>query len=60
MRGQVTIQSAIDELQRMFKLLNATYFNGELERPVITILTDNNAKVSQPNVVWRSSEIIHL
>ena len=24
----------------MFKLLNATYFNDELERPVITILTD--------------------
>ena len=40
MKGQVTIQSAIDELQRMFKLLNATYFNNELERPVITILTD--------------------
>jgi hypothetical protein len=41
MRGQITIQSAIDELQRMFKLLNSTYFNDELERPVITILTDN-------------------
>jgi len=40
MKGVVTIQSAIDELQRMFKLLNATYFGGELERPVITILTD--------------------
>ena len=24
----------------MFRLLNAIYFNGELERPVITILTD--------------------
>jgi len=24
----------------MFRLLNATYFNGELERPVISILTD--------------------
>jgi len=43
MKGQVTIQSAIDELQRMFKLLNATYFNNELERPVITILTDNTS-----------------
>ena len=41
MKGQVTIQSAIDELQRMFKLLNATYFNNELERPVITIHTDH-------------------
>ena len=43
MKGQVTIQSAIDELQRMFKLLNETYFNGELERPVITILTDTTS-----------------
>ena len=41
MKGQVTIQSAIDELQRMFKLLNVTYFGGELERPVITIHTDH-------------------
>ena len=40
MKGKVTIQSAIDELQRMFKFLNSTYFNDELERPVITILTD--------------------
>ncbi|MDR3314130.1 MAG: SprT-like domain-containing protein [Oscillospiraceae bacterium] len=40
MKGEVTIQSAIDELQRMFKFLNAHYFNNELERPVITILTD--------------------
>ena len=40
MKGEITIQSAIDELQRMFKLLNRTYFGGELERPVITILTD--------------------
>jgi len=42
-KGQITIQSAIDELQRMFKLLNETYFNNELERPVITILTDNTS-----------------
>ena len=41
MKGVVTIQSAIDELQRMFKLLNETYFNGELERPVITLHTDH-------------------
>jgi len=40
MNGQVTIYSAIDELQRNFKLLNGTYFNGELEKPVITIQTD--------------------
>ena len=40
MKGEVTIQSAIDELSRMFKFLNAHYFGGILERPVITILTD--------------------
>jgi hypothetical protein len=40
LKGQITIQSAIDELQRMFRLLNSTYFNDELERPVITVLTD--------------------
>jgi hypothetical protein len=43
MKGQVTIQSAIDELQRMFRLLNDTYFSGKLERPVITILTDSTS-----------------
>ena len=41
MKGQVTIQSAIDELQRNFNKLNGIYFDGELERPVITILTDS-------------------
>lgn len=41
MKGEITIQSAIDELQRNFKKLNEIYFNSELERPVITILTDN-------------------
>ena len=43
MNGQITIQSAIDELQRNFKKLNEKYFNGELERPVITILTDSTS-----------------
>jgi hypothetical protein len=43
LKGEVTIQSAIDELQRMFRLLNKTYFNDELERPVITILTDSTS-----------------
>ena len=38
---QITIFSAIDELQRNFKKLNEVYFNGELEKPVITILTDS-------------------
>ena len=41
MKFVVTIQSAIDELQRMFKLLNDTYFGGKLERPVITLHTDH-------------------
>ena len=59
MRGQVTIQSAIDELQRMFKLLNATYFNNELERPVITILTDNKGGAYgwiSVNKVWSTKD----
>ena len=36
---QITIYTAIDELQRNFKKLNDIYFGGELEKPVITILT---------------------
>ena len=59
MKGQVTIQSAIDELQRMFKLLNSTYFNNELERPVITILTDNKGGAYgwiSVNKVWSSKD----
>ena len=38
-----TIQSAIDELQRNFKKLNEIYFNSELEKPVITILSDSTS-----------------
>ena len=59
MKGQVTIQSAIDELQRMFKLLNATYFDNELERPVITILTDNKGGAYgwiSVNKVWSTKD----
>jgi hypothetical protein len=59
MRGQVTIQSAIDELQRMFKLLNTTYFDDELERPVITILTDNKGGAYgwiSVNKVWSTKD----
>jgi len=58
-KGEVTIQSAIDELQRMFKLLNATYFNNELERPVITILTDVTSGAYgwiSVNKVWSSKD----
>lgn len=39
-RYQVTIMSAIDELQRIFRGLNKLYFNGELEDVIITIQTD--------------------
>ena len=59
MKGQVTIQSAIDELQRMFKLLNAKYFNNELERPVITIHTDHTGGAYgwiSVNKVWSSKD----
>jgi len=43
MNIEVTIQSAIAELQRFFTLLNMRYFNNELERPVVTIQTDTTA-----------------
>jgi len=59
MRGQVTIQSAIDELQRNFKLLNDTYFNGKLDKPVITILTDVTSGAYgwiTKNEVWSSKD----
>ena len=38
---QITIYTAIDELQRNFKKLNDIYFGSQLEKPVITILTDS-------------------
>ena len=59
MNGKITIQSAIDELQRNFKRLNEIYFNGELERPVITILTDNKGGAYgwiSVNKVWSSKD----
>jgi hypothetical protein len=59
MKGKVTIQSAIDELQRMFKLLNSTYFNDELERPVITILSDSTSGAYgwiSVNKVWSTKD----
>jgi len=59
MRGQVTIQSAIDELQRNFKMLNEVYFNNELEKPVITILTDITSGAYgwiTVNKVWSSKD----
>ena len=57
--GQVTIYSAIDELQRNFKMLNEKYFNGELEKPVITILTDVTSGAYgwiTVNKVWSSKD----
>jgi len=59
MKGGVTIQSAIDELQRNFKLLNQRYFNGALERPVITIhtdLTSGSYGWITTNKVWSSKD----
>ena len=56
---QITIFSAIDELQRNFKRLNEIYFNGELEKPVITILTDNKGGAYgwiSVNKVWSSKD----
>jgi general stress protein 26 len=59
MNGKVTIQSAIDELQRNFKKLNEKYFNDELERPVITILSDSTNGAYgwiSVNKVWSSKD----
>jgi len=59
MKGSITIQSAIDELQRSFKLFNEIYFCNELETPVITILTDVTSGsygwLTQ-NKVWSSKD----
>jgi predicted RNA-binding Zn-ribbon protein involved in translation (DUF1610 family) len=43
----------------MFKLLNKTYFNNELERPVIAILTDSTSGAYgwiSVNKVWSSKD----
>jgi predicted RNA-binding Zn-ribbon protein involved in translation (DUF1610 family) len=43
----------------MFKLLNKVYFNDQLERPVITILTDNKGGAYgwiSVNKVWSSKD----
>jgi len=40
MAYEVTIMSAIDELQRMFRKLNEKYFDNELEKVIITIQAD--------------------
>lgn len=56
---QITIYTAIDELQRNFKKLNEIYFNGELEKPVITILTDSMGGAYgwiSVNKVWSSKD----
>lgn len=41
-RHEVTIMSAVDELQRAYKGLNRKYFNDELEKVIITIQTDSS------------------
>ena len=59
MNGEITIQSAIDELQRAFKLLNERYFNNELEKPVITILVDSTTGAYgwiSASKVWSSKD----
>lgn len=59
MRGQITIQSAIDELQRNFKLLNEKYFDGKLEKPVITILVDSTSGAYgwiSTNKIWSTKD----
>ena len=41
-RYEVTILSAVDELQRTYKALNAKYFGNKLEKVIITIQTDSS------------------
>jgi hypothetical protein len=56
---QITIFSAIDELQRQFKKLNEIYFDSKLEKPVITILTDSVGGAYgwiSVNRVWSSKD----
>lgn len=40
---EVTILSAVDELQRAYKALNTKYFAGQLEKTIITIQTDTTS-----------------
>lgn len=59
MKGKITIQSAIDELQRMYRFLNDRYFDNELETPVITIHTDTTSGAYgwiTVNKVWSSKD----
>lgn len=39
----ITIKPAIEELNRFFLMLNEVYFNGELEKPIITLNTDTTS-----------------
>ncbi len=49
---EVTILSAVDELQRMYRKLNSYYFNNELEKVIITIQTD----VTRGSYAWISTQ----
>lgn len=40
---EVTILSAVDELQRAYKALNIKYFSGQLEKTIITVQTDTTS-----------------
>ena len=62
MNGRITIQSAIDELQRNFKRLNEKYIEGKLERPVITIHTDTTSGAYgwiTADKVWSTKDAKH-
>lgn len=59
MSKELSIKSAIEELQRVFILLNELYFNSELERPIITLNTDTTPGSYgwiTVNKVWSSKE----
>ena len=58
-RHEVTLLSAVDELQREYKALNQLYFNGQLEQCIITIQTDASRSAYawiSVNPVWSDKD----
>lgn len=58
-KHEITILSAVDELQRTFRGLNEKYFAGELQKPIITIQTDVTSGAYawiSVNPVWSDKE----
>jgi hypothetical protein len=56
---ELSIKPAIEELQRMFELLNDKYFKGELEIPIITLHTDTTSGAYgwiTVNKVWSNKQ----